>query len=123
MAVAALVLGLVGSVFGLIPLTFWIALPCGILAVIFGVVGRRRAKEPGRSGGGMAIAGLILGLIAVALGIAGIAIIGDAVDDLDRDLEELEQEFNESQGAPPFDTSSIAAEAEPAAARIYFKVV
>ena len=54
-AVAALVLGIVGSVVGLIPILAIPALACGILAVIFGVIAHRRAKVRGRRG--MAIAG------------------------------------------------------------------
>jgi hypothetical protein len=36
MAVAALVLGIVGCVLGLVPLTGFIALICGILGLVFG---------------------------------------------------------------------------------------
>jgi hypothetical protein len=60
-AIAAFVLGLVG----------WI--PCAIgsvLAVIFGFVARHQIKTPGASGGkrgdGLAIAGIVLGFVAVA---------------------------------------------------------
>jgi len=88
MATAALVLGLVGAVFGLIPLTFWIALICGILAVVFGISGRRNAAK-GLGRGGMATWGLILGIVAIALGILGIAIIFDAFEDLEDDLESI----------------------------------
>src|SRR5262245_55245115 len=60
-AIAALILGLVG----------WI--PCAIgsvLAVIFGLVARHQIKNPGASGGksgdGIAIAGIVLGFLGVA---------------------------------------------------------
>lgn len=57
LSIASLVLGIVSLVAmktGLISLT------CGILAIIFGVKGRKRA------GRGMAMAGLIMGIISVA---------------------------------------------------------
>lgn len=82
MAVAALTLGIIGVVTGLIPLLFWIAVPCGVLALIFGLVARR--QEIRRK---MATWGAVLGVAAIGLGILGVAIINDAFDDLDDDLE------------------------------------
>lgn len=83
MAVAGMVLGIVGACAGLIPLLFWVAFPCGVLAVIFGAVGRRRAAEtPGAPGRGMAMAGLVLGIVALLLSVAGFAIVDDALSDL-----------------------------------------
>jgi Domain of unknown function (DUF4190) len=55
-AIAALVLGILGFVFPLI---------CGIPAIVFGVIGRTRAKEGGPNGG-LALAGLILGIVSTA---------------------------------------------------------
>lgn len=77
LAIASLVLGIIGAVFGLIPLTFFIALPCGVLALIFGLLGRKH---------GTGKAGAILGAIAIVLGIVGIVIVGRAVDDVNNDL-------------------------------------
>jgi hypothetical protein len=66
MAIASLVCGIIGLlVFGII---------LGPLAVIFGGVGLSRANR-GASGKGMAIAGLILGLIATVVAIVLIAFI------------------------------------------------
>jgi hypothetical protein len=56
LAVAALVCGLVGLVI------FWIVL--APLAIIFGSIGRSRAKQ-GASGKGMATAGLVLGIVGI----------------------------------------------------------
>lgn len=68
---AALVLGIVTAVgFLLWPL----ALVTGVLAVIFGVIGRRRAGQGVATNGGQALGGLICGvgglLSAVGVGIA-----------------------------------------------------
>lgn len=76
-AVTALVLGVVGVVFGLIPITYVIALGAGVLALIFGVLAWRW---------GMGKAGVILGVIAVGLGIWGAVIVNKAIDNLNQDL-------------------------------------
>jgi len=73
MAVAALVLGIIGVVFGLIPLTFFVALACGVLAIVFGALGRYHTKAKW---------GLALGIVAVALGIWGATIVNKASNDL-----------------------------------------
>ncbi len=91
-AVAALVLGIIGAVFGLIPFTFWLAWILGVLAIVFGVIGRRRVdREPAAGKQSMATAGLVLGIVAIALGIIGLIVlttlindVGSAIDDLDR---------------------------------------
>lgn len=66
LAIASLVCGIIGCLF------FGIIL--GPLAVIFGAVGLSRANR-GASGKGMAIAGLILGVIATVVAIVLIAAI------------------------------------------------
>lgn len=60
LSIAAMVLGIVSvALFCL----WYLSIPCAILAIIFGVIG-------GKKGGkGMAKAGLILGIIAIALDI------------------------------------------------------
>ena len=64
MGTASLVLGIIGVVFswtlifGFIP---------GILAVIFGSIGRARAKRGEATNRGMATAGLVLGAIALVI--------------------------------------------------------
>jgi len=56
MAIAALVMGIVGLIF------FG---PLAILAIIFGAIGLgQTGKDPNLKGRGMAVAGLVLGIIA-----------------------------------------------------------
>lgn len=55
-AVASVVLGFLGCV----------PFVAGLLAVAFGVVGIRRTRDPGIRGRGLAIAGLVLGLVSLA---------------------------------------------------------
>ena len=87
LAVTALVCGIVGAVVGLIPILAIPALALGLVAFVLGILGRRKAKKDPRAGRkGAATAGIILGVIAIALGIAGLVIVNDAVNDLDRSL-------------------------------------
>lgn len=104
MAIAALVLGIVGVVFGLVPLTGFIALICGTLALIFGVKGKHSENT------GMAKAGRILGVIAIAMGVYGIYVVGTAVEQFERDMEEINVEMENYQ--QDFDRANAEAEAE-----------
>ena len=61
-SIAALVLGITSMVGWFI--SAGIVLVCGILAIIFGVFGRKNGPGAGK---GMATAGLVLGIIAIAL--------------------------------------------------------
>lgn len=93
MAVAALVCGIVGTVFGLVPLTYLVALAAGAVAVALGFVARRRAKrDPSAGRKTMATWGIVLGAVAIALGVVGAVIIDDTLTDLERDLDQIEQE-------------------------------
>lgn len=58
LSIASMVLGLVGLLI--------FALPCGILAIIFSLLGKKKG------GKGFATAGLILGIIDVAFGVIAI---------------------------------------------------
>jgi len=65
MAIASLVLSLVG----IIP-CFWGFQVPGLLGIIFGFVGLSQTKDNARRGRGMAIAGLVIGIILVLIAIA-----------------------------------------------------
>lgn len=70
-AVAALTCGLVALVFAWMPLFVVIGLVLGVLGLVFGIRGRRRARQVG-SGHGMALTGIISGSAALALSIVGV---------------------------------------------------
>jgi len=63
-------LALTGMILGIVSLiSCWIgyvSLPAAIAAIIFGILGMRRAKATG-TGRGMAIAGLVLGIVGLIL--------------------------------------------------------
>ena len=63
MPVAALVLGIVGLLLSLVPCLGMWALPLTLLAIIFGALGLKKEEGKEKKGKGMAIAGLICGII------------------------------------------------------------
>lgn len=67
LAVAGLVLGILGVVFLWIPVLGWIL---ALLGLIFGAIGNGKANKIGGKGKGMAMAGLVLGILGLIGGIA-----------------------------------------------------
>jgi uncharacterized membrane protein len=66
-----MVLGIVGLV---LFFTVVFGFICGVLAVIFGAIGRSRARSGLANNEGQATAGLVTGLVAVVLAIAVLAV-------------------------------------------------
>jgi len=67
-AIAALTLGVVGAVVALTsPFGSLIGIVCGLLGLIFGVVGLRNVNRHGAGNGGLALAGVILGSVALVV--------------------------------------------------------
>ncbi len=74
MSVTAMVLGIIGLVFVWAP---FIGLVCSILGIIFGAIGiSQTRKNPNLSGRGMAVAGLVTGIIGAGIWVILIATIG-----------------------------------------------
>ena len=77
-AIVALVLGIIGIVGSIIPgggifkmILGLVLLACSILAIVYGAKGMKLAKVSGQ-GKGLAIAGLVLGIVSVALTAIGV---------------------------------------------------
>lgn len=71
MSIAALVCGILGLVGGFIPVVSYFTFILSILGIVFGAKGKKMsiaANEPT----GMATAGLVLGIVGVALSVLGI---------------------------------------------------
>jgi TRAP-type C4-dicarboxylate transport system permease small subunit len=71
-AIAALVLGLVSLILSWFPGVNWVL---AALAIIFGAVGISTAGRRGGVGRGMAMAGLVLGVVTAVLGIVFLVVI------------------------------------------------
>lgn len=80
LAVASLTLGVIGVAFGLIPLLFFVSLPLGLLALIFGGIALAKSGRAGRRG--MSISGTLLGVAAVGLAVVGAAFVDRAFREL-----------------------------------------
>lgn len=65
---AAMILGILGSVLLWIPVLAWIL---GLLGIVFGALGMKSVRDDpaGRSGYGMGLAGLILGILSLVGGV------------------------------------------------------
>ena len=83
LGVAGMVCGIVGIVLAFIPFAFFIALPLGLLAMVFGGIGIRRARRGEATNQGMAITGLITGLIALIVSIIAFAAMNSAINAVD----------------------------------------
>ena len=80
LSVASMILGIVSVVL----FCFWyLSIPCAILAIIFGVIGKKKG------GKGMAKAGLILGIIAIILVILVIVGLAAFITSFSGDLSSL----------------------------------
>ncbi|MGW6569872.1 DUF4190 domain-containing protein [Streptomyces sp. NPDC054975] len=115
LGVAALVLGIVGLLFGLFPLTFWLGAILGILALIFGIIGHGRARKGEATNKGAALSGIILGALALVASIAWVIFFAVAVEDIKKGIDEeiAKQEKASSAPATPGASKEPAADPEP----------
>jgi len=72
MAVAAMVLGILGLVLSFVAGAGFI---CGLLGLIFGIIGIKKAGRIGGKGKGMALTGLITGSIGMLINLIIIAVV------------------------------------------------
>lgn len=114
LGVTALVLGIVGVLFAIIPFLFWLGGILGLLALIFGIIGVSRAGKGLATNKGMALTGLILGAVSIVVAIVWTAVIATAVKDV---ADELEKEgglkATPTSSAAPGSGSTSEPSAEP----------
>lgn len=106
LGIAALVLGIIGTVSGLIPLFFWLAGILGLIALILGLSGRGRAKRGEATNKGVATFGAVLGLVALVLSVVGAVLTFKAVDDV---VDEIKDSAPASAAAKPAESGGDAA--------------
>ncbi|MFF6872147.1 DUF4352 domain-containing protein [Streptomyces sp. NPDC012450] len=89
---AALILGIIGTLSGLVPFFFWLAGILGLIALILGLVGKGRVKRGEANNKGVALTGALLGLAALILSVVGAVItftaVSDAVDEIDKAIKD-----------------------------------
>lgn len=86
-ATASLVLGIVGVLFGFVPI---LGLILGPLGIVFAYLGFKRADATSGVGRGLAIAGLVLGIVATAMGIVFVAVLETVTQDIGNLSDSLE---------------------------------
>ncbi|MDE6726455.1 MAG: DUF4190 domain-containing protein [Oscillospiraceae bacterium] len=69
MSIAAMVCGIIGVVFSFIPVVCFVAFPCAIAGIVLAAVAMNRINAGAEGSKGMAIAGLVCGIIGCAFGI------------------------------------------------------
>ncbi len=85
LTIAGLVLGIVAIIFAFIPGIGWLGWICGIVGIVLSAISISASKKAGEKNG-MAVAGLVLSILSIAIGIilvmvacaAGCAIAGTA---------------------------------------------
>ncbi|MGY0372451.1 DUF4190 domain-containing protein [Clostridium sp. JNZ J1-5] len=84
LSITSMILGIVGLVITFVPGLNFIGILCGILAIIFGVISKNRIQSSDEelSGLGMAKAGLILGIITIAIFILTLVACGAILNSL-----------------------------------------
>lgn len=86
LGIAALCLGIIGILFGMVPFTGFIAFALGAVGLILGLVGLGRARRKVASNLKTAVSGAVLSAIAIALGIWGMVILFTGLNQLAEDL-------------------------------------
>lgn len=86
---AALITGLCGAAFGLLPITFWIAAPLALTAIVlaaaqFGRIRRGTANNPL-----VTVIGLFAGIAAAVLAFSGFQVMSGAIGDITRDSDAI----------------------------------
>ena len=89
LGIAALCLGVVGLLFGIVPFTGFIAFALGAVGVILGVAGFALARRGTATNTVTAVSGTVVSAIAIALGVWGMVIVFTGLNRLAEDLESV----------------------------------
>lgn len=81
------------------PLTFFIAGPLAVAAIVLGFAGRGRVRRGVATNRRTATAGLVTGLVAATLSVIGFVTVINAVDDAATDLNEAFDDVETSEGS------------------------
>jgi hypothetical protein len=90
LGIAALACGLAGILLGQVPLLFLGSGALGVLAIVFGIIGTRRAVRGRASNRAMAVTGLVTGVVASTLAIWGVVIVMSGLNTVSGELDHLD---------------------------------
>ncbi|MGW7417375.1 DUF4190 domain-containing protein [Streptomyces sp. NPDC054863] len=117
MGITSLLLGITGVVLGMVVVLFWMSWLPALLAVVFGFVALGHVKKGTATNKGMAVSGMILGMVGILLAVGGgvfaVTSLKDSVREIDRKV--AEEEASESREAEASDKELSEAEKERAA--------
>ncbi|WP_415950706.1 DUF4352 domain-containing protein [Streptomyces sp. KLOTTS4A1] len=120
LGIAGLVTGIIGAV---LFLTVWLGIILGILGLVFGLIGRSRAKRGEATNGGVALAGAILGGIAIVAStvwlVFAVIIVSDAVDEAKDEVTQIEKDTSGAGGTDAEADGDAEAEAAVAFGESY----
>lgn len=94
LGIAALALGIAALVFSLMPITGFLAVILGATGLILGLAARGRLKRGTATNGKTTWAGIVTSVLGLVIGVVGIFIVFDTLNQFDEDMQELEQEFD-----------------------------
>jgi hypothetical protein len=87
--ITALVIGFIGIIPGLMPITSFFAVMFGIGGVILGLLGLGRVRQGIATNKGVTMSGLSISVLVVALGIWGVTMFFNTVDKFTKDMQDL----------------------------------
>ena len=95
--VAGFVLGLVGTLLGLMVLTFPLAFVAGVAAFVFGMIGLRKPQRRAmtRWAVGLGCTAVVSSLAGAYLMLQAVGWLGDQIDDAIDDVEDISEDFNQ----------------------------
>lgn len=99
-AVAAVVCGIIALLLSWIPVVNVLSLVLGVVAVVTGILGLRRASDPRYGQRGLAVGGLVTGGLGLLVALAILAFIGSLFADpgiRDDIMEEIEREMERQE--------------------------
>jgi hypothetical protein len=103
MGVAALCCGIAGILLGLIPFMFLATGALGACAIVFAATGIQRAARHEATNRGMAVGGLIAGVIASLVAIWGAAIVFGGLNSVSNDLGRVASDTGANAVRLPYD--------------------
>ena len=104
MAIAAMVLGILCFLICWVPVLNWVTIVIAILAIVLGVIARKKVARGEADGAGMALTGMILGIVWSSLFLIGVVVLGmimgvgffaakKAAPQMQNTLQQMQQNF------------------------------
>jgi hypothetical protein len=94
--VAALVLGIIGTLIALFPFAFPVGMALALVGLILGIVGRKKAVEAGQPTG-TATAGLVLGVVGLVIGLGMATLCGLVVRNAEKSMDDFSKQMNDPE--------------------------